>query len=73
MLENASGWLWETWGGLGKALGMLGECLGEAWGGLFYPRSASVGRLGYVCNAGECFGEASGGLGKLGEGLGNAL
>ena len=49
MLGNASGRLGrlgEAWGRLGECLGNASGRLGETWGGLFYPCSASPGKLG---------------------------
>ena len=68
-LGGAWGGLGNAWeyfrvarGRLGKAWGMLGECFGEAWGGLGrLGEREAWGRLG------ECLGNASGLLGRLGE------
>ena len=67
----------EAWGGFGKAWGMLGECFQEAWGGLFYPRSASLGKLAWEASSihtrlGEAWGMLGDASGRLGAGLGNA-
>ena len=69
-LGNAWECFGKAWGGLGNASGRLGE----AWGGLFYPRSASLGRLEAWVGLGRlgkawrrlcaCFGDAWGGLGN---------
>ena len=51
---------------------MLGECFGEAWGGLFFPRSASLGKLGKLGEAWGMLGNASGRLGEAWGMLGNS-
>ena len=53
---------------MGNASGRLGE----AWGGLFYPRSASLGKLGRLGEAWGMLGNASGRLGEARGLLGNA-
>ena len=67
----------DSWIGSGYA---ARECFGEAWGGLFYPRSANVHT--HICmyisgeaweawgGLGNALGRLRGGLGRLGECLG---